>query len=88
MTRLSVSLPEELSRQLRRIQARERVRLSHIVADALRVYFATRPVQGVDRRPRDYPTVLWKLKATGRFVLRSPRLSERRLREGWVVEEY
>ncbi len=88
MARLSVSLPEELSRQLRRIQARERVKLSHIVAEALRVYFATRHIPAVEKRSQESPTVLWKLKATGRFVLRSPMLSERRLREGWVVEEY
>ena len=88
MTRLSISLPEELSRKLRRIQAHERVKLSHIVADALRVYFTTRPLHRVDKRPQESPTVLWKLKATGGLALRSPRLSERRLREGWVVEEY
>lgn len=88
MTRLSVSLPEELARRLRRVQARDRVKLSHMVAEALRFYFAAQRADVADKRPKESPTVLWKLKAAGRFVLRSPKLSERRVRESWIVEEY
>lgn len=88
MTRLSVSLPEELSRQLRRFQAREGAKLSQIVAEALRDYFVRRHMPVIEKRPQESPTALWKLKMTGKLALRSPRLSERRVRESWVVEEY
>jgi len=88
MTRICVSVPEELSRQLRLIGRRERIKLSHLVAEALKEYFARHHVSTVQSRPEESPTVLWKLKASGGLALRSPRLSERRIREGWVVEEY
>ncbi len=88
MTRLSVSIPEELSKHLRRIQRQEASKLSHVVAEALREYFARRHVLAKESRPEETPTVLWKLKATGRLALRSPKLSERRVPGAWVIEEY
>jgi hypothetical protein len=88
MTRISISVPEEVSRQLRLIQRRERIKLSHVVVEALKDYFARHQVSAIQSHPQESPTVLWKLKASGGLALRSPRLSERRIREGWVVEEY
>jgi hypothetical protein len=88
MTRFSISLPEELSRQLRRIQREDHSRISHIVAEALREYVARHYVQSKGKERYESPIALSKLKATGRFSLRSPRLVQRRIRESWIVEEY
>lgn len=88
MTRISVSLPEKLSRELRRVRAREGAKLSHVVAEALSEYFSRRDLSATGSQPGKSPAVLWKLKATGRVALRSPKLTERRVRDGWIVEEY
>lgn len=87
MTRLSVSIPEELYEQLRRIQRRSDAKLSHIVADALREYLSKRYVFAKESRPVGIPTVLSKLKATGRLTLRSPKLSEKRVPGAWIIAE-
>jgi metal-responsive CopG/Arc/MetJ family transcriptional regulator len=88
MARLSVSIPEELSEQLRRIQRAKAAKLSHVIADALREYFSKHYIPAERGARAGTPTVLWKLKAAGRLSLRSPKLSEIRVSGAWVVEEY
>lgn len=88
MPRLSISLSDELSRQVRRIQRGDGSKISHIVAEALGEYVERHYVQSLGKVQHESPIVLSKLKATGRFSLRSPKLVQRRIRESWIVEEY
>ena len=88
MARISVSLPEKLSRQLRRVRSQEGAKLSHVVAEALAEYFSRHSPPTLDNQGGKTPAVLWKMNARGGFALRSPKLATRRVRDGWVVEEY
>jgi len=83
--KISVSLPEELLRALDELAREEGVPRSRIVAEAVKAYLQRRGV--LLEKPREYPTVLWKLKVTGALRLRSPRRVGRRVRGEWVVEE-
>jgi hypothetical protein len=88
MTRLGVSIPQELYEQLKRIQRRSGAKLSQIVAEALGEYFSKHHVSANGSWPIGAPKVSSKLQAAGRLALRSPKLSERRVSGAWVVEEY
>lgn len=81
--KISVSIPEEILETLDTVAREEGVPRSRIVTEALSLYLRRRVAMGA----KEYPTVLWKLKVSGRMRLRSPRRVRRRLRGEWIVEE-
>jgi len=82
--KISISIPEELLEALDELAREEGVPRSRIVVEALSRYLRWH----APARAREYPTVLWKLEVSGRARMRSPKRVGRRLRCGWVVEEF
>ena len=81
--KISISLPESLLEALDSLAKEEGVPRSRILAEALRLYLKK---QGLAEEPKEYPTVLWKLKSSGTLKLRSHKRIGRRIRGEWVVE--
>ena len=82
--KISVSLPEDLLNVLDKYAKDEGVSRSKVIAEALRMY-----LRKYDSRiPKYYPTVLWKIRASGSIKLRSPRKVGRKIRGEWVVEKF
>jgi len=80
--KVSISLPEDLLRRVDEVCRRLGLSRSEFVAMALREKLGY-----TGEEPQEYPTVLWKLRASGLLRARSPRYPGRRVRCRWVVEE-
>ena len=81
--KISISIPEELLSELDSLAEKEGVPRSRIIKEALSSYLLHRaPV-----KTKEYPTVLWKIKATGALRLRSPQRVRKRVRGEWIVEK-
>lgn len=80
--KISISIPDDLFKVLEEAARREGISKSKLITEALKAYFRLEEPSG------EYPTVLWKLKASGALRLRSPRRVGRRVKGGWVVEEF
>ncbi len=78
--KVSLSLPEELLKMVDKAAEENKMSRSEFVTRILEK--ALRPEEEVHR----YPTVLWKLQASGYLKLRSPRYPSRRIGR-WVVED-
>lgn len=84
MQRLTVSLPEDLVKKLRRVSHETGLKVSRIVASALEQHLGGEASSSAESIIR--PTVLWKLK--GRSHLRAPSPTLRRGRVGrWRTVE-
>lgn len=70
MERLTVSLPEDTVRKVKRVSHESGLKVSQIVARALEQHLGEQPEASTQAPIR--PTVLWKLK--GRKSLRAPSL--------------
>ncbi len=81
--KISISIPEELLLKLDNLAKEEGVSRSKIIRDALNSYLLRRAYV----EPKEYPTVLWKIKVTGALKLRSPQRARKRVRGEWIVEE-
>lgn len=81
--KISISLPEELLSEVDKLAKNGGVSRSQIIREALNTYLLRR----APLKPKEYPTVLWKIKTTGVIKLRSPRRARKRIRGEWVVEE-
>ncbi|MFQ5711487.1 MAG: hypothetical protein ACE5GD_06865 [Candidatus Geothermarchaeales archaeon] len=79
--KMSISLPDDLTEKLFKASRDGRTR-SSIIAEALRVYLGVPETS----TPKTYPTVLWKLRASGAMRLRSPRMARARVGVEWIVE--
>jgi len=81
--RMSLSLPDELFKQLTQLSIEAGRTRSSIISDALRAYLGDfeRP-----QEPKIYPTALQRLKERSFLRLRSPRLAKVRVRGDWIVE--
>jgi len=88
MRRVSFSLPDDLYSSLERVRRSEGAKRSQIIARALKEHLSRHEMMSMKGNEKGYPTVLWKLKQTGNIALRSPRLTERRMRGRWVIEGY
>jgi len=88
MKRVSFSLPDDLYISLEGVRRSEGAKRSQIIARALKEHLSRYEKMSMKGDEKRYPTVLWKLKQTGNMALRSPKLTERRIGERWVIEEY
>lgn len=88
MRRVSFSLGDDLYKAVERVRRVEGVKRSQIIARALREHLSKHERLLMREDKRRYPTVLWKLRLAGGMTLRSPRLTDRRIGEKWIVEEY
>jgi len=81
--KMSLSLPDELSKELTQLSIEAGRTRSSIISDALRAYLGDfeRP-----QEPKIYPTALQRLKERSFLRLRSPRLAKVRVRGDWIVE--
>ncbi len=84
--KISISIPEELLRRLDEFTKAEGLSRSKIIVYAIEAYLSR--YRAKVEEAKGYPTVLWKLKATGGIKLRSPRRVGRRIKGEWVVEEF
>jgi len=76
---VSISLPEGLLRRVDELSKRSDMARSELIAKILEGELGA----GEGRR---CPTVSWRLSASGRLRLRSPRLPGRAVKGRWVVE--
>jgi len=81
--KISISLPEELCRELDRVVSESGSNRSAVIAGILRRYLG---VTDVERKTGEYPTALSKLKSCGSLRLRSPKLVRVRVRSDWTIE--
>jgi len=81
--KVSVSLPEELLRNVNELSRRLNVTRSELMAKILEEKLGTWTAE----KGHKYPTVLWKLSTGGYLRLRSPRFPGRLIKEKWIVEE-
>ena len=81
--KVSISLPKDLLERVDDICRRLHMARSEFIARVLEEKLGAEAAA----ESRRYPTVLWKLSASGYIRLRSPRLRGRSIRERWVVEE-
>jgi len=81
--KVSVSLPEELLKNINELSKRLNVTRSELIAKILE----ERLGGWTANRDHKYPTVLWKLSTSGCLKLRSPRFPGRLIKERWIVEE-
>jgi len=72
LERLTVSLPEDLAKRVKRVSHETGLKVSRIVADALEQHLAEQARPQTERAIR--PTVLWKLKGRSRLRAPSPTL--------------
>lgn len=84
MDRLTISLPEDLVRRVKRVSEETGLKVSGIVARALQEHLGEEAQSRAE--PGIHPTVLWKLK--GRRYLRgpSPRLTKARVGTWRVID--
>jgi len=81
--KISISLPEELCRELDRVASEGGSNRSAVIASILRRYLGVTDAEG---KPGEYPTALSKLKSYGSLRLRSPKLVKVRVRSDWTIE--
>ena len=84
--KISVSIPEELLKKLDMYARAEGLSRSKVMVYAVEEYLRKYGV--VVEEAKGYPTVLWKLRATGGIKLRSPRRVGRKVRGEWVIEKF
>ncbi|HDH06885.1 MAG TPA: ribbon-helix-helix protein, CopG family [Thermoproteales archaeon] len=83
--KISVSIPEKLLKKLDEFAKSEGISRSKVITYALISYLGEYPL---DEKVEKYPTVLWKLKASGGLKLRSPKRVGRRIKGEWIVEKF
>lgn len=82
--RLTVSLPGEMVRSIKRAAKESGMKVSSLVASALEQYLGMEDVS--PKEIRVYPTVLWKIRGRGR--IRGPSLRAARTKVGvWRLVE-
>lgn len=82
MERITISLPEDLVKRIKRISKESGLKVSRIVAMALREHLGTSAPAPAEAPV--HPTVLWKIK--GRQYLRGPSPTLRRAKIGsWRI---
>ena len=81
--KVSLSLPEELFKELDGLAKEAGMTRSSIVTEVLNAYFGKSDGY---RGPEAYPTALRKLREQGVIRLRSPKLAYARVRSDWIVE--
>lgn len=78
--KVSVSLPEDLLKRVDEAANKNKISRSEFIAKVLN------KTLGPEEEIHKYPTVLWKLQASGYLKLRSPKYPSRKIGK-WVVEE-
>lgn len=81
--KVSISLPEELLKNVNELSKRLNLTRSELVSKILEEKLGV----WTEEKDHKYPTVLWKLSVAGCLKLRSPRFPGRMVKERWVVEE-
>jgi hypothetical protein len=84
LQRLTVSLPENLVKRIKHISRESGLKVSRIVATALKQQLGERIPRTTE--PLVYPTVLWKLKRRSRLRGPSPTLRTKRAGSWRLVE--
>jgi hypothetical protein len=81
--KISISLPDELFRELTLLSTETGRTRSSIITDALIAYLGE---FDFPKEPKIYPTALWRLKERSFVRLRSPKLAKVRVRGDWLIE--
>jgi len=81
--KISLSLPEDLLKELDELVKESGRTRSSIVAEVLKIYFGKSTSY---QKPKIYPTALQKLKEQSVIRLRSPKLAKVRIRDDWIIE--
>jgi len=84
MTKISISIPEEILKALEEYANEEGISRSKAIANILSSFLSDR----IKIEEGKYPTVLWKLKKKGFLKIRSPRRVGRMIKDEWIVEEF
>ena len=80
--KISISLPDELYKELSRIVSESGSNRSSVIASILRHYFRKEISKKYSNK---YPTALSKLSERVLVKLRSPKLSKIRIRSDWII---
>ncbi|MEM2927752.1 MAG: ribbon-helix-helix protein, CopG family [Nitrososphaerota archaeon] len=81
--KISISIPEELFKNLSRLSKSTNKSRSSIIVEALKAYISI-PEEPI--KPDIYPTALWKLRNQSFIKLRSPKLAMNRIKSDWIIE--
>ena len=81
--KMSLSLPDELFKELTQLSIEAGRTRSSIVSDALRAYLGNFEPS---KEPKIYPTALQRLRERSFVRSRSPRLAKVRVKGDWIVE--
>ena len=84
MERLTVSLPEDLVRKVKRISEESGLKISRIVAAALEQYLSEQVPPRAE--PPIHPTILWKLKGRKMLTGPSPKLMRARVGSWRIID--
>jgi len=84
LQRLTVSLPEDLVKKVKRVSRESGLKVSRIVASALEQHFGEEISSSAE--PLIRPTVLWKLKGRSHLTAPSPTLRRGRVGTWRTVE--
>jgi hypothetical protein len=84
LQRLTVSLPEDLAKKVKRVSRESGLKVSRIVARALEQHLGEETAPSAE--PLIRPTVLWKLKGRSHLTAPSPTLRRGRVGSWRTVE--
>jgi predicted DNA-binding protein len=81
--KISISLPEELFKELANLAKETGRTKSFIITEVLKAYFGK---SNHYQESKIYPTALQKLKEQSIIRLRSPKLAKVRIKSDWTIE--